>query len=73
MEEGCSTEDLVPKQAPAPLAVIPVAARFWAMGPSDEVAGRGLATSLRAKGKATAMQAGPASPAKTNKELVCQL
>ena len=46
--EGSSTEDLVPKQVPAPWATMPAVPGFWAAGPSDKVARRGPATSLRA-------------------------
>ena len=37
MEEGSSTEDLAPKQAPAPWAAMPAVPKFWATGPSDDV------------------------------------
>ena len=74
-EEGSLTEELAPaeKQAPKPQVALPVAPEFWAMGPSGEVAGHGLAISKRAWGKETAMQVGPEPPAFTNEELVCQL
>ena len=71
MREGSSTVDLEPNQALALWATMPVVPRFWVVGPSDQVARRGLAYSLRARGKAPAVQTGPISPAKTDKELVC--
>ena len=73
VEEGSSTEDLVPLQAPAMWATMPVAPTFWVVGLSDEVARRELATSLRAWGKVLAIQAESTPPAKTDKELVHQL
>ena len=42
--EGSSTEDLVPKWVLVLWAIIPVELGFWAAGPSDYVAWRGLAT-----------------------------
>ena len=50
--------DSVPEQALVPWASLPVAARFWAGAPSDQVARRGSATSSRAWGKVSAIQAG---------------
>ena len=52
MEEDCSTKDLVPQKAAALWATVPVAPGFWAVGPSDKVTGRGLATPSRAWGTA---------------------
>ena len=73
VEEGSYTEDLVLKQVPVPWAAIPVAAGFWASGPSDEVDGRGQAASLRSQGKALTVQAGPGSLSKADEEPACQL
>ena len=57
MGEAPPTGDLAPEQAPAPWATLPAAPRFWAGGLSDQVAWREPATSLRAWGKAPAIQA----------------
>ena len=43
------------------------------MGPSTEVARRGIAISQRAQGKVPTMQVGQEPPALTNEQLVCQL
>ena len=59
IEDGSSTEDLAPKQVPVPHATVPAVL-------SDEVAGRGLATSLRAQWKVPTMQAELISSAKTD-------
>ena len=48
VEEVPPTGDLVAEQAPAPPATLLTAAGIWASGSSDQVAGQGLATSLRA-------------------------
>ena len=50
-----------------------VAPGFWAAGPSDQVARRGLAASSRAWGKVSAIQVELLPLAKTDKELVCWL
>ena len=52
---------------------MPAVPRFWAVGPSNQVARRGLAASWRAQGKAPTIQAELAPPAEIEKELVCQL
>ena len=69
MGEGSSTEDLVPKQALAPWAAMPAVPRLWAVGPSDQAARRGPASSSRAQGKEPTIQVELMAPAKTNKEL----
>ena len=51
------TGDSAPEQAPAPWATLSVMPRFWAGGPSDQVARREPATSMRARGKVPAIQA----------------
>ena len=56
MEENSSTENLAPNQVPSLQATTPVAPEFWAVGLSGEVAGCGLATGKRAKGKSPTMQ-----------------
>ena len=57
MVEAPPTGDSVPEQEPAlPVALLAVA-RIWAGGPSDQVARRGPDTSLKARGKAPAIQA----------------
>ena len=45
MGEGSSTEDLVPKHALVPCITMPVATRFWEVGPNDQVSRRGTVTS----------------------------
>ena len=55
--EAAPTGDLAPEQAPAPPVTLLVAAGIWAGGPSDQVAGRRPAASLRAQGKVPAVQA----------------
>ena len=47
---------LAPEQVPVPPATLLAVARIWAGGPGDQVAGQGPATSLRARGKAPAIQ-----------------
>ena len=42
--------DLLPEQALAPWATLPVAARFWVGGPSDQVARRGPGHQLKGPG-----------------------
>ena len=61
------------EQAPALWATLPAAPGFWVGGPSEQVAGRELATSSRARGKAPAVQAEQLPLAKTDKELACWL
>ena len=56
MGKGSSTEDLVPNQAPVPWATMSAAPGFWVPGPSDQVARKGPANSLRARGKVPARQ-----------------
>ena len=46
MGEGSSTEDLLPKQAPALWTTMPSVPKSWAVGPSDQVARRGQPASL---------------------------
>ena len=59
-EKGFSIEDLVPavEQVPKLQVILPVVPKCWAMGPSWEVAGHGLARSERVQGKVPIMQAG---------------
>ena len=71
MGEGSSTEDLAPRQVLAPWAIMPAAPGFWVVSPSDQVARRGQAASLRSRVKAVQMES--TAPAKTEKEVVCQL
>ena len=71
--KSSSTAELALKQALAPQATMPMAPLFWAVGPSDQVARRGLATSSRAQGKMPIIQAEWMPPAKTDKELSCWL
>ena len=52
---------------------MPVVPRFWVVGPSDQVARRGPAASLRAQGKMLAMQVELPPLAELGEELVCQL
>ena len=73
MEGDSSIEVLVPNQALAPWAATPMTPGFWAVSPSDQVARRGLATSLRAHGKLLAVQVELQPPVKTDKELAHQL
>ena len=47
--EAPPTGDLAPEQAPAPRVTLPAAAGFWVGSPSDQVAGRELAASSRAR------------------------
>ena len=47
--------------------------RFWVVGPSDQVARRGPATSLRAQGEAPIIQAELMPLAETYKELARQI
>ena len=58
------------EQVQAPWATLPAVPKFWAAGPSDQVARGRLATSSRAWGKAPAVQAESLPLAKTNKGLV---
>ena len=71
MGESSSTADLVPRQALAPWVTMPVAPRFWAVGPSVQLARRGLDGSLRAQGKVHTIQVESLPPAEIKKELVC--
>ena len=48
LEKDSSTKDLAHQQVPVPQATMPIAPGFWASGPSDKVARRGPATSLKA-------------------------
>ena len=57
MGEALLTRESAPKQALALPATLPVAARFWLGVPSNQVAGRGLAITSRARGKAPTIQA----------------
>ena len=57
MGEVPPTRDSVPERAPVPQVTLPAAARFWAGVPSNQVAGKGLATSSRAWGKVPTVQA----------------
>ena len=50
------TEELAPEQALALLMTLLAVAGIWARGPSDQVAGQGPGTSLRAPGKAPTIQ-----------------
>ena len=70
--EGCSTEDLAPKQAPALQETVPTVPEFWAMGPSVHVAGWEPPASSRAKGKVPAMQVVLMPPAEMDEEIVCK-
>ena len=63
----------MPKKALALQATMPVVPRFWVVGPSDQVARRGPAASLRAQGKMLAMQVELPPLAELDEELVCQL
>ena len=56
MGEAPPTEDSGPEQAPMLHATLPVVARLWAGGPSDQVARQGPAASLKARGKASIIQ-----------------
>ena len=51
MGEGSSTRDLVHQQVLMLWVTMPAAPRFWAAGPSEQVAKRGPATSSTASGK----------------------
>ena len=55
--EGSSTEEITHKQVPSRWETMPAAPRFWAAGPNDQVAKKGLAASSRAQGKVPAIQA----------------
>ena len=69
IREGSSTVGLAPKQAPEPWAAMLVAPVFCAAGPSNQVASIGLAASLKAWGKAPAIQVELLLLVKTAKEL----
>ena len=56
--EASPTGDLAPKQVLVLWETLPVAPRFWAGVLSDQVARREPATSSRAWGKATTVEAG---------------
>ena len=56
MGEAPPTGDSVPEQATVPWVTLPAVAGFWVGGPSDQVAGREPATSLRAWGKVPTIQ-----------------
>ena len=73
VEDDFSTENLALQQAPVLWETAPVVPGFWASGLSDEVVGRGPATSLRVRGKVLAIQVVPTAPAKMDKDLACQL
>ena len=73
MGVGLSTKDLAPKQVLVLWATMPAVPRFWAVGPSEQVARRGLAASLRAQGKVPAIQLEFKPPAEIDEELVCQI
>ena len=51
------TEKFAPEKTPVPPAILLVAARIWASGLSDYMAGQGLGTSSRAWGNAPTIQA----------------
>ena len=44
---SCSTKDLAPKQVPAPQVTMPVAPKFWAVGPSVRMARGGCPLAQR--------------------------
>ena len=56
MGEAPPTGDSAPEQAPVSLVTLLAAAGIWVGGPSDQVAGREPAASLRAWGKVPAVQ-----------------
>ena len=56
-----------------PQWAMPTVPKFWTVGPSVCVARWGLPTSLRAQGKAPAMQSVLLSPAQMDEKLVQQL
>ena len=55
MGETPPTGDSVPERAPAPWVTLPAETGFWAGDPSDQMAGREVATSLWTRGKVPAI------------------
>ena len=71
MGEGTSTADLAPKQAPALWETMHEVPKFWAEGPSIQVARIGPAASSKARGRVLAIQVELLPPAEIHKELAC--
>ena len=73
MGEGSSIANLALKQVLMLWASMPAVPQFGVAGPSDQLARRVLAASLRAWGKAPAIQVKSPLPAEMDKELAHRL